>query len=151
MAANAREFFTLFSTATNARDRDTLAAMFHPEFTSFAPQTGELSRGFEKFWEQLVSYPGGAPDMPQLPDTRLLGDDERWAITPSFTVVPLRTPNEFTIIDRSEYPDGTVWHTIALVELRDDLLHRIEIYYAPELPAPLAESMRAMSAGSPTE
>jgi hypothetical protein len=137
MATNPREFFTRFSRAVNARDRDTLVGMFHREFEAVSPQTGEVSRGFEQFWDQLVSYPGGAPDMPELPETRLLGDEERWAITPSYTVIPLRTPNDFTVIDRTIYPDGTAWHTVALVELRDDLLYRIELYHAPEMPPPL--------------
>ncbi len=115
--------------------------MIHPEFTAWSPQSGEKASGFAAFWAQLESYPGGAPDMPLLPDTRLLGDDDRWMITPSYTVVPLAKPNEFTIIDRTTYPDGTTWHAVALVELRDDLLYRLETYFAPELPAPLAENI----------
>ena len=34
-----------------------------------------------------------------------------------------------------------------MVELRDDLLYRMEFYYAPELPAPLAESMATFGRG----
>ena len=139
MAANARDFFTRFATAVNARDRVTLEGMFHPEFITTSPQTGEVARGFDPFWEQLLTYPGGAPDMPL--ETRLLGDDDRWAITPSYTVVPLSAPNEFTVINRTEYPDGSIWHSVAMVELRDDLLYRLEVYFAPEMPAPLAESI----------
>jgi hypothetical protein len=143
MAFNARDFFTRFATAVNARDRATLEPMFHPDFSATSPQTGEIARGFAQFWEQLLSYPGGAPDMPLLPEARLYGDDERWAITPSYTVVPLKAPNEFTVIDRTQYPDGTVWHSVALVEIRDELLFRLELFFAPEMPAPLAQSMAA--------
>ena len=135
MAFNAREFFTRFATAVNERDKDTLSGMFHSDFTTTSPQTGERSRGFEQFWEQLVAYPGGAPNM-QL-ESRLLQDEDRWAITPSYTVVPLSAPNEFTVIDRTQYPDGSLWHTVALVRLREGLLYDIDFYFAPEMPAPL--------------
>jgi hypothetical protein len=144
---NGREFFTRFATAVNSRDRRVLESMFHPEFTAWSPQSGERSRGFAEFWAQLEAYPGGAPEMPQLPDSRLIGDDERWAITPSYTVVPLAAPNEFTVLSAVAYPDGTRWHSVAFVELRDHLIYRMEFYFAPELQAPLAQSIEAFGRG----
>jgi hypothetical protein len=144
---NAREFFTRFVTAVNARDQASLAPMFHPAFTSWSPQSGERSRGFDAFWTQMVSYPGGAPQVPQLPDARILGDEERWAITPSYTVVPLAAANEFTALSAVVYPGGFRWHVVSIIELRDDLIYRMEFYYAPELAAPLADSIATYAPG----
>jgi hypothetical protein len=139
--ANARQLFERFVALINDRDKAALQKMFHPEFFADAPQSGERSRGFEQFWAQLEGYPGGGLDAPFVPDTRILGDDDRWAITPAYTVVPLSAPNEFTMLYRDVYPDGTAWHIVMFVELRAELLYRIETYFAPELPAPLAESI----------
>jgi hypothetical protein len=147
MAFNPREFFMAFATAMNERDYETLGRLLHPDFVAFMPQSGEQSRGVEGFKLQSEAYPGGVPDMPQLPDVKFVGDDELWAITPSFTVVPLATPNEFTIISRVTYPDGVAWHSIVMVELRDELLYRTEFFFAPELRAPLAESIARYSRG----
>lgn len=121
--------------------------MFHREFVAWSPQSGERSRGFGEFWAQLEAYPGGAPEMPQLPMARIVGDDERWAITPSYTVIPLAAANEFTVLSAVTYPDGTRWHVVSAVELRDDLIYRMEFYYAPELPSPLADSIAAFRRG----
>ena len=147
MAVNPRDFFVRFVRAVNTRNKPALEAMFHPEFTAWSPQSGERSRGFADFWAQMESYPGGVPEMPALPDARLIGDDERWAITPSYTVVPLAAGNEFTVLSAATYPDGTRWHVVSMVELRDDLMYRMEFYYAPELAAPLAESIGAFGRG----
>lgn len=147
MPVNARELFSRFASAVNSRDKAALEPMFHPEFTAWTPQSGERSQGFAEFWAQLLDYPGGAPEMPQLPDARIMGDEERWAITPSYTVVPLAAANEFTALSAVVYPDGVRWHTVSIIELRDDLIYRIEFYFAPELAAPLADSIAAYAPG----
>jgi hypothetical protein len=121
--------------------------MFHPEFATLSPQSGEQSVGFEGFWAQMETYPGGVPEMPTLPHARILNDDERWAITPSYTVVPLSAAQEFTVVARATYPDGTVWHTVSLVEMRNELIFRMEFYFGPELPAPLMKSMASYGRG----
>jgi len=148
MTLSPREFFTTFATAMNLRDYDTLEPMIHPEFVASMPQSGERSRGLEAFKLQAEMYPGGVPDVPLLPNAHLVGDDERWVITPGFTVVPLATANEFTIIGRVPYPDGTVWHSVLMVELREELLYRMDIYFAPEMEAPLMDSLLSRSEGT---
>ena len=147
MPVNTRDLFTRFAAAVNARDQQTLRHMFHPEFIAWSPQSGERSIGFDGFWAQMENYPGGVPEMPTLPDARLLGDDDRWAITPAYTVVPLAAPNEFTILSTTTYPDGQRWHVVSIVELRDELIYRMEFFFAPELPAPLTDSIAAYGRG----
>ncbi len=134
MASNGHEFFTRFVSALNSRDRDTLESLFHPDFVAEIPQSGERSRGFAAFWAQVEGWPDGSPVAPYLPDARLLGDDDRWAITPAYTVVPLTSSGKFTLLYHSVYPDGTSWFVVGLIELRDEKLFRMENYFAPELP-----------------
>ena len=77
----------------------------------------------------------------------IVGDDERWAMSPGYTIVPLSQPNQYTTTVRIAYPDGSYWQTITIVELRDDKVYRLESYFAPELPAPLSESVATFPHG----
>ena len=110
------------------------------DFVGDFPQTSERSSGFGAFWAELQSYPGGAPES-DIPEMRLLGDDERWAISPGYSVVPLADPRNFTVVGSAIYPDGLRWHIIMSVELRDGRLYRAESYFAPEMGAPLAAAI----------
>ena len=136
MATNAREFFVRFVSAIDEQDFERLEAMVHPDFQAESPQSGERSHGFAGFRGQMEGYPDGGPSA-VLPEAKLLGDEERWAITPAFTVVPLSGKSEYTVLLRSQYPDGSWWRIILLVELRDDRLFRAETYFAPEMEPPL--------------
>jgi SnoaL-like domain len=147
VATSGPEFFSRFVSALNARDRAALESLFHPEFVAEIPQSGERSHGFAAFWAQLEEWPDGSPTAPDLPDARLLGDDDRWAITPAYTVVPLSSSGKFTLLYHSVYPDGTSWFVIGLIEIRDEKLLRMENYFAPELPAPLVDSIATFGRG----
>jgi len=129
------------------RDFATLEKMIHPDLVSDMPQSGERTVGFAGFRAQLEQYPGGGVQNPVATDARLLADAERWAITPAYTVVPLAGRNEFTVLFRAQYPDGRWWHMLTLVELRDEKIYRTVNYFAPEMPAPLAESIAAYQHG----
>ena len=146
MTFDAHQFMVDLFGGLLAHDKARVERLIHPEFVSDLRQSGERSIGFENFWEQFVSYPGSAP-VPNVPEVRLLGNEERYAITPAYTVVPLASANDYTVIVRSQYPDGSWWHTVTLIQLREGMLYRMESYFAPVLPAPLAESIAAYQHG----
>ena len=147
MATDAREFFVEFIGALNARDADSAERLVHPDFVSESFQSGERTRGREGFRAQLDGYPGADQNPIALDDAQMFGDEQRWAISPGYTVVPLTGTNEYTITFRARYPDQKWWRMILIVELRDGQLYRMKSFYAPELPAPLAESIAAFSRG----
>jgi hypothetical protein len=136
-----------FLDAVNARDKQKLANILHEDFVAEIPQSGERAKGLESFWAELQNYPDGGPFVPSLPEITVMGKEDRWAITPGYTVVPLASPNEFTITFRIRYPDGRWWRVVSQAVVRDEMLYRIENYFAPELPAPLAESIKQYSGG----
>jgi hypothetical protein len=144
---DAQTFLVRFLRAMDERDFATLEKMVHPDLVSDMPQSGERTVGFAGFRAQLEQYPGGGVQNPVATDARLLADAERWAITPAYTVVPLAGKNEFTVLFRAQYPDGRWWHMLTLVELRDEKIYRTVNYFAPEMPAPLAESIAAYQHG----
>ncbi len=131
---NPHDIFTQLLTATSTSEIDALEELFHPEFVADSPQSGERSHGFAGFRAQIENYPGGHE---QRSERRVIaiqnGGEERWAITPNYTVVPLANPNEYTALTRTRYPDGSMWWIVLLVTLRDGLLFRIESYFAPDL------------------
>ena len=147
MPFDARDFFLRFITAMNSFDYAQIKPLLHPDLIVSLPQSGERSFGPDAFLEQLASYPGITPDMLQLTEPQIFGEDERWAISPGYTVVPLTSPNEFTSVFRAQYPDGSSWWVVALVELRDEKVYRVENFFAPVLAAPLPESIAAFPHG----
>jgi len=133
---DARQFFVRMARALNEGDVATLSVMVHPEVVSDFPQSGERLRGIAAFLAQIEEYPGGPPENADLPPATVLGDEERWAITPAYTVVPLAGANKYTVITRAVYPDGSKWHVVCIVELRDELLYRSENFFAPDFEPP---------------
>jgi hypothetical protein len=133
-----REIFTRFVEAMNALDFDALEQLIHPEYVGEYPQSGERFRGFASFRAQLERYPGGGiqPDAADVPRAKMVGDEERWAITPGYTVLPLAGPDRFTTVTRTRYPDGSRWFVLGIIEIRDGRIYRGETYFAPEFDPP---------------
>jgi hypothetical protein len=137
-----RAFFDRWLTAMNKLDFAALEPMLHRDFTAIYPQSGEILRGFEAFRAMLELYPGGLErGSSDIENTTVVDSDERWAISPGYTVVPLAQPGRYTTLTRISYPDGSWWRAITLVELRDDKVYRAESYFAPEMPAPIGDAL----------
>jgi hypothetical protein len=112
--------------------------MAHPDFTADYPQSGEHFRGFASFRAQLQNYPGGLPETApaDVAKAKVVGDEERWAITRGYTVLPLAGPERYTIVTRVPYPDGSRWWVVSIITLRDEKIFHTETYFAPEFEAP---------------
>lgn len=131
-----REVMNQFVQAMNAMDFALLERLMHPDYVGDYPQSRERFRGFAAFRAQLEQYPGGAPAGSSDVEATVLADEERWVVTPGYTVLPLAGPDRYTAVLRTRYPDGTVWHVITIVELLDGLIHRSTTYFAPEYDPP---------------
>jgi hypothetical protein len=137
MAAARSEFFKRYIRAIAEKDFATLEQMVHPDYVGEYPQSGERFRGFAAFRAQLENYPGGLPAAPpEDPRTKILGDEERWAITPGYTVLPLAGPERYTTVSRAPYPDGSRWWVVSILTLRDEKVVHAETYFAPEFDPP---------------
>lgn len=147
MTFDPRDFFERFIDALRVHDMDKMRAMTHDDFVADGPQSGERFRGWQSWETQLREYPGVDQIIPIVEEAQIIGDAERWAISPGYTVVPLAAPDKYTTLLRSQYPDGSWWRVVLIVELRDQKMYRLEAFYAPELPAPLAESIAAFPRG----
>jgi hypothetical protein len=137
VANTARELFKRFVTAMNDQDFAALEAIIHPDVEGDFPQSRERFRGFAAFRTQLENYPGGLLLGGADPDSAvLLGDDDRWIVTPGYTVLPLAGADRYTTVVRTTYPDGSAWHVIGIIEISDGLIYRITTYFAPEYEQP---------------
>jgi hypothetical protein len=141
MTSSARELFSRIVRAIEDRDLDALDELVHPDFVGDFLQSGERIRGVEGWKAQAANYPGGMSEPSNPDESTIIGDEERWAISPNYTVVPLAAGHVFTTITRSAYPDGSTWHVLVIAEVRDGKIYRADYFFAPELSAPLTESM----------
>jgi ketosteroid isomerase-like protein len=131
------DFFKRYIQAIAELDFATLEQMIHPDYVGEYPQSGERFRGFASFRAQLENYPGGLPAARfDDPKTKILGDEERWAITPGYTVLPLAGPERYTTVSRAPYPDGSRWWVVSILTLKDGKVAHAETYFAPEFDPP---------------
>jgi ketosteroid isomerase-like protein len=99
-----------------AGDEAAFRAFVHEDFVQEWPQTGERVRGKDACLNIARNYPGGPP---QISLRQINGEGSHW-----------------TVEGLGRYPDGTDYHIVALLELRDGRLARETDYFGPEYPAP---------------
>ena len=132
---DSRSVFEAYLRAANGRDVAALEGLFDDDFEDVYPQSGEVTRGLANFRSIIEQYPGGG--YAGKGTHRLVGTEDRWALTPSFTVVRIEgTGDTFTGVTRSRYPDGTDWHIVTIAQMRNGKLWRAETYFAQTFEAP---------------
>ena len=132
---NARAAFESYLAALNGRDLAALEALLHPDFEDEYPQSGERTRGPANLKAIIENYPGGGwTDQGR---ERVVGAEDRWVTTPTFVVLRIEgTGNVFTGVQRAQYPDGSEWHVIAIGEMRDRQVWRMQTFFAPRFEPP---------------
>jgi len=112
---------------------DELARLRHDEFEEEWPQSGETIRGHANYRAIHEGYPGGTPETES---QRLLGSEDRWVLTPSFTPIRiLGTGDTYTAVFSAVYPElGAQW-IVAIIELRDGKVIKQTTYFAPPFEA----------------
>jgi ketosteroid isomerase-like protein len=129
-----QEVVRSYARAAAEGDLATMAHLRHPDWTVEWPQTGERVRGSANYAAVVQSYPGGQP---KTRVTRIAGSEDRWILTPANTVVRMAGEGQAWWAEWAmTYPDGSNWHCIELIELRDGTIYRETVYWAPPLPAP---------------
>jgi hypothetical protein len=123
-----------YGAAMAAFDLPTLTRLRHPDWGVLWPQSGERVHGTENFAEIIRNYPGGQP---KTEVTRLIGTEDRWVVTPGNTVLRVAGSGDFWWAEwRVTYPDGEVYLSVTLIELRDGLVFHETTYWAAPFEAP---------------
>ncbi len=118
-----------------AQNDAVLGHLRHLEFTTDWPQSGERVRGHANDRAILDNWPGGRPAGHV---SRVVGAEDRWVVTPSFTAQRVVGSGDFWwMAGTVEYADGSTWFDVVLLELRDSKVLRETWYFAPPSDAPV--------------
>ncbi len=129
-----REQIERFVDLMNQRAWDQLGEVLHPEFVEDWPQSGERIRGIANMRSVREQYPGGALDIAK---RDLVGAEDKWVLTPAYTTVRVTgTSDQYTLVLRARYPDGSDWFLVSVLEFKGGLVARATTYFAPDFPAP---------------
>ena len=120
--------------AHTKHDYETLGRLRAPAWFEEWPQSRERVRGHENDVAIMRNWPGGEP---RAGKSRVVGSEDRWVLTPSWTYQRVVGSGEMWLMDGiGHYPDGSTWFVVGLFEVRDGAVHRETWHFAPELPAP---------------
>ncbi len=141
------EIVRAYLDALSARDPDVdLIGRFRdPDWFLDYPQSGERIRGHASDMAIDENYPGGLPEMNP---GRIFGSEDRWVVTPSLTVVRIVGSGDVWWCEWiAHYPDGSTWHVVSILELRNGKVFRETAYWAapfdpPAWRAPWVEPIR---------
>jgi hypothetical protein len=123
-----------YAEAVAAQDDDALGLLRLPGWTAEWPQTAERVRGHANDRAILDNWPGGRPSAQV---DRFVGAEDRWVVTPSFTVQRVVGSGDFWwATGQVVYPDGSTWFFVVLLELRESKVLREIWYTAPPSEAP---------------
>ena len=134
MRADNRAIIEAYVEASIAFDFERLAPLRHPDWTEEWPQSGERIPSHEAYRRIHERYPGGFPDISL---RRAVGSDDRWVVTPAMTVQRVTGSGDVWLIEGlNRYTDGSTWHIVKHVELRDGQILREVTFFAPPFEAP---------------
>ena len=129
-----QEVVERYARASAANDTAELDRLRHPDWIVDWPQSGERVRGSGSFAEIVANYPGGRPTTEV---SRIIGSEDRWVVTAGNTVLKVVGSGDAWWGEwRMTYPDGQAYHVVDLIELRDGLVRRETVYWAPPFEAP---------------
>jgi hypothetical protein len=117
-----------------AHDYDAVGSMRHAEWYEEWPQSGERVRGHGNDQAIMDNWPGG---LPKAGEVRVVGSEDRWVLTPAWTIQRvIGSGDSFWVDGVANYPDGSKWFILALLELRGGKLVKETWYFGPPLEAP---------------
>jgi ketosteroid isomerase-like protein len=126
-----RDAIARFYVALNARRVDDLAKLVDPDVIQEWPQSGERMRGLKNMCAVIENF----PDPPKVEVNRIVGDEDRWVLTPTWT--PLRTSgtgDTYTVESRIAYPNGEVWSNVSIFKFRNGRVSHLTEYFAAPFP-----------------
>lgn len=121
----------LMAIITNG-EYDKLGEVLHPDFEQVMPQSGERVVGIENFRKILENLPGAGSGLKLSDDAHIAGDEERYVMTPTFTVVRVEgIGDELTSYVKAKYPDGSDWYIVTFSSYKDGKMTKRVDFYAP--------------------
>lgn len=134
MSGDNRSVVEAYVEASIANDIERLGNLRHEAWIEDWPQSGERLPGHDAYRRIHEEFPGGYPAMAV---DRVVGSDDRWVATPALTVQRVLGNGDVWIVEgRNRYGDGSEWHLVKHLELRDGRIWREVTYFAAPFEAP---------------
>lgn len=113
-----------------------LSQLFEDDLVMEWPQSHEIVRGGANLMALTQNWPGGG--IREQEDIEFVSaSDERFVMTPMFTVVKLEgSPEKATSVVKIHYPDGSTWYDIETVTAPNGKVSRVVDYFCPVYDAP---------------
>jgi hypothetical protein len=120
--------------ALTANDAEAMGRLREPGWHVDYPQSGERIRGHVNERTIADNYPGGLPDIDA---GRLVGSEDRWVVTPSFTFERIAGSGDAWWVEgTARYPDGSLWNLVSMIRLHDGRVQSETTYWAEPFDAP---------------
>jgi len=133
VTGSGRELIERYVQAESDRDWDLLKAMRHADWVEAWPQSGEKIVGNDN-WRQVHE---NFPAFPEFHFGRVEGADPTYVMSPAFTLVRLSGVGDAWVVEGvNHYADGSTYHVVKLVELRDGKVHAETTYFSPQSDPP---------------
>lgn len=144
-----KDLSVAFLEIINNGDYDGLYDVLAHDVVTEWPQSRERVVGVDKLRHILEDYPGGLIRATEESTRFVEGDDERFLLTPMFTMVRAEGVGGETAVSthRTRYPDGSDWYIVTIAKARDGKIVHLRQFFAPVYDAPewrehLVEPMR---------
>jgi ketosteroid isomerase-like protein len=134
-----RQVVERFARAMEGDDFDTQDALIHDDYVLDLPQSGERIRGRANRRAMIEHYPGRAEEGIRPSVDRVIGTDDRFVTSPfpTWNVIHLAgSGDEIQATGTIRYPDGKLWHFVALMTLREGKIWRETDYFGEPFEAP---------------
>ena len=132
-----RRLLARFAELLSANRFDALGEVVDEDVVQEMPQSGERVRGLANVRAIFEQYPGSTQVGFQTEAVRIVAEEPRYVMTPTFNLVHVEGTGDTAVaVLKSHYPDGSLWHVIVFLTIRDDKIVRQTTYYAPAFPAP---------------
>jgi hypothetical protein len=117
-----------------ANDADAMARFRDADWSIDYPQSGERIHGHANERAIADHYPGG---LPEIDPGRIVGSEDRWVFTPSFTFERIAGSGEHWWVEgHARYPDGALWYMTTMLQIRKGLIHREITYWSQPFESP---------------
>lgn len=134
---SSRDVVNRYVRALHEQDLETIESLQHPDFVEDYPQSGERIRGRRNWRAIYENYPGGLEAPSDVSGDRVIGGEDRWMMSPTFTMVQLSGEGDMhTAILKVRYPDKSEWYMVTMVEVHDGLIAKATTFFAQTFESP---------------
>ena len=129
-----REVVDRFAHALSTKNLDEAISVLSEDLVEDYPQSGERIVGRDNWVALLTAWP--MSDQITTTVNRVVGSEDQWVMGPVWRMTKIvGTGDQFWASGTIDYPDGSQWHLVQLIQLRDGKISRMTSYFAEPFPA----------------